>query len=132
MSATDDRPDLDADGRTVYEQMQATEDFQHLKRALRRFIFPATIGFLAWYLLYVLMSAYARDFMGTQLLGNINVAYVFGLLQFVSTFVIAYVYSKYADKHLDPVADRLRGQIETGHVVETGHTTTGHGEGGTR
>lgn len=102
------------DDPSVYEQMQSTPDFQHLKRTLRRFIFPATVGFLAWYLLYVLMSAYARDFMGVKLLGNINVAYVFGLLQFISTFVIAFVYSRYADKHFDPVADRLRDQLEKG------------------
>jgi uncharacterized membrane protein (DUF485 family) len=87
-------------------------EFQGLKRTLRRFIFPATIGFLAWYLLYVLMSAFARDFMGQKLFGNINVAYVFGLLQFVSTFVIAFIYSRYAEKHFDPTADRIRHRLE--------------------
>jgi uncharacterized membrane protein (DUF485 family) len=108
VSTTDPHTDAEAE----FLRLQATEEFQGLKRALRRFIFPATAGFLAWYLLYVLMSAYARDFMGIQLLGNINVAYVFGLLQFVSTFAIAYVYARYADKHLDPTADRLRAEIE--------------------
>ena len=98
--------------RTVYEEVQKEDEFQGLKRALRRFIFPATVGFLAWYLLYVLLSAYARGFMGTKLLGNINVAYVFGILQFVSTFVIAYVYAKYAAKNLDPTADRIRERLE--------------------
>ena len=33
--------------------------------------------------------------MGTKVVGNINVALVFGLLQFVSTFVIAWLYSRY-------------------------------------
>ena len=101
-------------GTTPYEEVQASEEFQQLKRTLRRFVFPATLGFLAWYLLYVLMSAYARDFMATKLFGNINVAYVFGLLQFVSTFVIAYVYARYADKHFDPTADRIRERVEGG------------------
>lgn len=95
-----------------FEQIQAQPEFQQLRRTLRRFVFPMTAAFLAWYLLYVLMSAYARGFMGHKLVGNINVAYVFGLLQFVSTFVIAWAYSRYADRHLDPLADRLRGQIE--------------------
>ena len=112
MSTLDPRSTTDAGGGSTYEEVQATPEFQHLKRTLRRFIFPATFGFLAWYLLYVLMSAYARDFMGTQLFGNINVAYVFGLLQFVSTFAIAFVYSRYADKHFDPTADRIRRRIE--------------------
>ena len=39
------------------------------------------------------MSSWADDFMDTKLVGNINVALVFGLLQFVSTFVIAWLYS---------------------------------------
>jgi uncharacterized membrane protein (DUF485 family) len=71
-----------------------------------------TVAFLAWYLLYVLLSAYARGFMGTKLIGNINVALVFGLLQFVSTFVIAWLYSRYADSKIDPVADRIRAELE--------------------
>jgi uncharacterized membrane protein (DUF485 family) len=95
-----------------FEQIQASPEFQELRRRLRRFVFPMTIAFLTWYLLYVVMSAYARDFMGHKLLGNINVAYVFGLLQFVSTFVIAWVYARYADRNLDPLSDELRGRIE--------------------
>jgi uncharacterized membrane protein (DUF485 family) len=101
-------------GSASYQEIQAAPEFQQLKRSLRRFVFPMTVAFLAWYLLYVLMSAYARGFMGHQLLGNINVAYVFGLLQFVSTFVIAWIYARYADKHLDPLADTLRAEIEGG------------------
>jgi uncharacterized membrane protein (DUF485 family) len=109
---TAESPATTVASRTAYEQVQATPEFQGLKRTLRRFVFPATAAFLAWYLLYVLMSAYARDVMGIQVLGNINVAYLFGLLQFVSTFAIAYVYARYADKHFDPVADRIRAQVE--------------------
>ena len=43
------------------------------------------------------MSMFAHDFMSTKLVGNINVALVFGLLQFVTTFVLAYVYSRYSN-----------------------------------
>jgi uncharacterized membrane protein (DUF485 family) len=46
------------------------------------------------------------------LFGNINVALVLGLLQFVSTFVITMLYVRYANKNLDPVAEKLRDQIE--------------------
>ncbi len=47
---------------------------------------------MTWYLLYVVMSMWAHDFMSTKVVGNINVALVFGLLQFVSTFLIAWLY----------------------------------------
>jgi uncharacterized membrane protein (DUF485 family) len=71
-----------------------------------------TAVFLGWYLLYVLLSAYARDFMATKVVGNINVALILGLAQFASTFLIAWLYSRYADKRLDPLADRMRATLE--------------------
>ncbi|MDP9398322.1 MAG: DUF485 domain-containing protein [Actinomycetota bacterium] len=93
-------------------EVQQTQDFAELRRRVRGFVFPMSIAFLAWYLLYVLMSAYARGFMAQKLLGNINVAYVFGLLQFISTFLIALVYSRYANNKMDPLADKLRHELE--------------------
>ena len=80
--------------------------------ALRRFVFPVSAAFLIWYALYVLLSAYARDFMSTKVVGNINIALIFGLLQFVSTFLIAWLYTRYADRRVDPLADELRAKIE--------------------
>ena len=90
--------------------LQSQPEFQELRRTFRRFVFPATAAFLAWYTLYVAMSAWARDFMGTKIIGVINVAFVFGLLQFASTFLIAYFYSQYAARRFDPIADRLAGR----------------------
>jgi uncharacterized membrane protein (DUF485 family) len=92
--------------------MQQSPEFAGLRKALRGFVFPMTIAFLAWYALYVILSAYARDFMGTEVVGRINVALIFGLLQFVSTFLIAWLYARYAGRTLDPVADRLREEME--------------------
>jgi uncharacterized membrane protein (DUF485 family) len=50
--------------------------------------------------------------MAYKLLGNINVGLVLGLLQFVSTFVITGLYVRFANRNLDPVADRIRERIE--------------------
>ncbi|GAA1308439.1 MULTISPECIES: DUF485 domain-containing protein [Planotetraspora] len=97
---------------SVYEEMQASEQFQELRRRYRSWAFPMTVAFLAWYLLYVVLSGFARGFMGTKLLGEINVALVFGVLQFVSTFLIAWAYSRHAAGKLDPLADELRAQVE--------------------
>lgn len=96
----------------VYQQVQDDPAFVELRARYRRFAFPMTVAFLAWYLAYVLMSNYARDLMGSELLGEINVALVFGLLQFASTFVIAWLYSRHADRVLDPLAQRIREDVE--------------------
>jgi uncharacterized membrane protein (DUF485 family) len=98
--------------RTVYEQVQDSPEFADLRSRLRRFVFPMSAAFLVWYLAYVLLASYARDFMAIKLLGNINVGLVIGLLQFVSTFAITTLYVNYANKHLDPAAARLRERIE--------------------
>jgi len=97
---------------TIYEQVQASPEFADLRSRLRRFVFPMSVGFLLWYLAYVLLASYAPDFMAIKVLGNINVGLILGLLQFVSTFVITTVYVSYANRHLDPAAKRLRERIE--------------------
>ena len=100
------------DAVTPWTETQNSPDFAELRRRVRGFAFPMTVLFLAWYLLYVLASGYARGFMSQKLLGNINVAYVFGLLQFVSTFMIALLYSRHANRKVDPIADRIRHELE--------------------
>jgi uncharacterized membrane protein (DUF485 family) len=104
---------------STYVQMEADPRFAELRHRYRSFVFPATAAFLIWYLLYVLLSAYARGFMDTKLVGNFNVAFLFGLLQFVSTFGIAWAYARYADRRLDPLSAELREGISTPVVAET-------------
>jgi uncharacterized membrane protein (DUF485 family) len=105
---------MSTDAPEDYERIAASPEFDGLRRALRRFVFPMTVAFFSWYALYVILSAYARDFMGTVLFGNINVALVFGLLQFVTTFLIAWLYARYADRKLDPVAEDIGARIHAG------------------
>ena len=93
---------------TDYQRVQNSAEFQALKRRFRRFVFPMTAAFFLWYALYVILSAYARDFMGTKVAGNINVALIFGLLQFVSTFVITTLYVRFARRAVDPAAAEIR------------------------
>jgi uncharacterized membrane protein (DUF485 family) len=50
--------------------------------------------------------------MGTKIVGNINVAFVLGLAQFVTTFLIAWLYSRYANAKLDPGAAALKSRLE--------------------
>jgi len=109
---TIESPDLNK--RSRYVEVAQSEEFGQLRKALRSFVFPMTAAFFLWYALYVLLSAYARDFMGTKLFGNINVALIFGLLQFASTFIIAWLYSRYADRKIDPLATKLRQRVEDG------------------
>ncbi|MFW6690822.1 DUF485 domain-containing protein [Streptomyces sp. MAR4 CNX-425] len=107
----------------VYEDVQQSEEFGELRRTHRSFAFPLTVGFIAWYLLYVLLSNYAGGFMGTEVVGNINVAFVLGVLQFATTFAIAWWYARHAAAKLDPQSERLKAEVEgrlSGNSTEVG------------
>ncbi|MFD8202864.1 DUF485 domain-containing protein [Streptomyces sp. NPDC059701] len=97
-----------------FSEVQQSAEFAELRRSFRSFAFPLTIAFVAWYLLYVLLSNYAGGFMGTKLFGNINVALVLGLAQFVTTFLIAWWYSRHAAAKLDPKAEAIKSRMENG------------------
>jgi uncharacterized membrane protein (DUF485 family) len=112
-SATDIDATSGVDSR--YAEVQSSTEFRDLRSRFRRFVFPMTALFLAWYFLYVLMSSFAPDFMATKVWGNINIGLIFGLLQFVSTFAITIAYVRWADRSFDPPAEQLREQIEGGH-----------------
>jgi len=91
---------------------QASPEFQELRTRLRRFVFPMTAFFLLWYGLYVLLGAFAHDFMAAKVFGNVNVGLLIGLGQFLSTFVITGLYVRFANRELDPRAAAIRAQLE--------------------
>jgi uncharacterized membrane protein (DUF485 family) len=95
-----------------YAEVQQSTEFKDLRRRFRRFVFPMTALFLAWYFLYVLLSSFAVGFMSTKVWGEINIGLILGLLQFVSTFAITIAYVRWADRNFDPHAEALRERVE--------------------
>ncbi len=98
----------------VYDQLHATAEFAELRRRYRGFVLPATVAFLSWYLLYVVLSNWAGGFMSTQVIGNINIALIFGLLQFATTFGLAFYYARFSAAKLDPLARQLELDYRNG------------------
>jgi uncharacterized membrane protein (DUF485 family) len=109
---------------SVYADVQRGADFARLRRSYRRFTFPMTVGFCAWYLLYVLLSSYAPSLMGSVVVGNVNVAFVLGVLQFLTTFAIAWLYARYAGSRIDPQAERIKAEVEARVRAGTGTLVT--------
>ena len=91
----------------VYAELHASPEFTELRKRYHGFVFPATVAFLVWYLLYVVLSNWGGSFMNHKVAGHINVALVFGLLQFVTTFALAWYYSRFSATKLDPLAREL-------------------------
>jgi uncharacterized membrane protein (DUF485 family) len=92
----------------VYREVQQSPAFQEIRRNHRRFVFPATAVFVCWYLFYVTVLAAAPGLMRTQLAGPFSVAWLLGLLQFASTFLITWLYARNARTKRDRAALGLR------------------------
>jgi uncharacterized membrane protein (DUF485 family) len=97
-----------------FQQIQDSPEFQELRSRLRRFVFPMSAVFLLWYFAYVMLGAFAHDFMATKVWGDINVGLLIGLGQFVSTFIITAIYVRFANRELDPRAEAIRSEFEDG------------------
>lgn len=96
----------------VWVKTQSSREFQDLRRRFRNFAFPLTVAFLVWYFLYVGLTAFARDFVSTPVFGNINVAFLLGLGQFATTFLIMWLYERHSSRELDGPSEALKAKVE--------------------
>ena len=92
--------------------MQKSPQFEKLRSTYRKFAFPMTVAFMVWYLLYVVVAVFAHDFMAIEIGGGFNIGLVFGLLQFVTTFLITWLYIQFANKQIEPQAAAIREEME--------------------
>ena len=87
-----------------YEAVEASPEFQELVRKRRAFVLPATIFYLVWYMGFILLAAYAEDFMGRSVYEGLTVGYVLALTQFLMVLVLGLMYLQRANKTYDPLA----------------------------
>src|ERR1700675_52857 len=80
-----------------WEGLEQTDEFRQLVKARFRFVLPATIFFLVYYFLLPLGNGLAPDLMKTRIVGNVNIAYLFALSEFVMAWVLAFLYIRKAN-----------------------------------
>jgi len=95
-----------------YREVEQSAEFVELRRKFRSFAFPMTVAFLVWYFVYVLLSVYAVGWMSTRIAGNITIGLLISFLQFVTTFLITWLYIRHANKSLDPLSRKLKADLE--------------------
>lgn len=99
--------------RNVWVDAAGTPEFIRLRRRLLRFVVPATVLFLVWFLCYLVLNAWYKDLLSVRV-GGIPVVLVLALGQFASTFALTAAYNRYAERRLDPLAARVRAGLEDG------------------
>ena len=110
-------------GENPYLVVERSPEFRALRSRYRRFIFPMGAVFMAWYLLLIYCAGWQREWMSKPVVGSITVGYVFALLQFLTTFLIAWLYTRYANRNIDPEASRLKGEVERLDKLTGAHPT---------
>jgi uncharacterized membrane protein (DUF485 family) len=97
----------EAEPADTWEGVERTEEFKDLVRARWRFVLPATVFFLVYYFLLPILNGTATDLMRTKVFGEVNIAYLFALSQFVMAWVLAALYIRQANNVFDPLAARV-------------------------
>ena len=92
--------------RIDWEAIERSPEFRELVARRRRFVIPCTVFFLSWYLGFILLCAYAPDFMGESVYEGLTVGYCLALTQFVMVFALGLWYLRKSDKEFDPLAER--------------------------
>ena len=100
-----------------WEAIERSPEFQELVHKRRSFVIPCTVFFLTWYLGFIVLCAYAPDFMGESVYQGLTVGYCLALTQFVMVFVLGIWYLRKADHVFDPLAE----QAIAAHADEDGH-----------
>ncbi|HYF27057.1 MAG TPA: DUF485 domain-containing protein [Baekduia sp.] len=97
-----------------FEAAHRSPEFQELVAKRRRFVVPATAGFLGWYLAFVLLCGYAPDAMGESVYQGFTVGYALALTQFVMVWGLGWAYLRYSERVLDPLRERCTHLATTG------------------
>ncbi|MDQ0958689.1 uncharacterized membrane protein (DUF485 family) [Streptomyces sp. B4I13] len=96
----------------IYLEVQRSAAFQEVRSRYRRFVGPASVGFLVWYVAYVVTATTAPGFMARPVVGAVNVALLAGLGQFLSTFLLTWAYARHARLRRDRAALELRWETQ--------------------
>jgi uncharacterized membrane protein (DUF485 family) len=97
-----------------WEGLEETDEFRQLVRARWRFVFPATVFFLVYYFALPLSNGLFPSVMRTEIIGHINLAYIFALSEFVMAWILAYFYIRQATRVFDPLAEKVRRRASQG------------------
>jgi uncharacterized membrane protein (DUF485 family) len=93
-----------------WEAIEAKPAFRQLLSRKARFIIPATIFFLVYYLALPVLVGYFPDLMKKRVWGEVNIAYVFALSQFFMAWIMAFLYVRVAAKWDKSAASVIHGQ----------------------
>ncbi len=86
-------------------------EFKALMAAKVRFVVPATVFFMVYYFALPVLVGYAPGLMNRQIIGPVNLAYLFALSQFFMVGIVAWLYMRAAAR-FDRMAQSVLKQVK--------------------
>lgn len=92
-----------------WKKIEQDPEFVALVAAKRRFIIPATVFFITYYFALPISVGFAPELMSRNVIGQMNLAYLFALSQFFVAWGIAFLYLHRAGR-FDEMAEKIRNR----------------------
>ncbi|KQX77208.1 MULTISPECIES: DUF485 domain-containing protein [unclassified Streptomyces] len=92
----------------AHERHPHNADLAALRSAYRVLRRVSTFTALGSFVVYVVLSCYARGLMGARITGELSLGMALGILQLVVTFAAVFSYGRSARRSVDPLAQAVR------------------------
>ena len=76
-----------------------------------KYLVPMTVIFMVGYIGLTILAGFAKDLMGTRVIGSVNLGFVLIALNYVLSWVLAIVYGRIAAGKFDRLATRAALEI---------------------
>lgn len=96
--------------RDGWSRVAQTSAFQELMQSKKRFIIPATIFFLVFYMGLPVLVGFTTV-LNAPVVGALTWAWIYALAQFVMTWTLLHMYVSQANKW-DGIVDRVRRETD--------------------
>ncbi|MBL9117388.1 MAG: DUF485 domain-containing protein [Verrucomicrobiaceae bacterium] len=94
---------------TPWAAIEAKPEFRELLARKKRFIVGCTVFFVIYYFALPVLNGYFPDLMKREVMGKVNIAYLFALSQFFVAWIIAFLYMRVAATWDKAAAEIIRG-----------------------
>jgi uncharacterized membrane protein (DUF485 family) len=85
-------------GEADWDRIIRSPLYRQMVAEKMRFVVIATLVFLVYYFALLVLVGYWPELMATQVIGVVNIAYLFALSQFFMAWFLAYLYMRIAGR----------------------------------
>jgi uncharacterized membrane protein (DUF485 family) len=96
---------------TDWQAVERSSEFRELVRRRKAFLVPITVFWVAFFLTYLLLAAFAPGLMGERVLG-VSLGFVLSVAQVLMTWLVTFLYIRRADRVFEPL-ERRAAEVAT-------------------